>query len=112
MDKIILIIQIRFLKSPFVFTFLPLHAFHARGRSQRGERRSDDACQHLEGQPPYLLVLHYLPPFFSNVPLIVFFSPAEIKEIAEMSPSENVVENLMRSQKFPLFLLFLRDFDN
>ena len=76
MDKIILIIQIRFLKSPFVFTFLPLHAFHARGRSQRGERRSDDACQHLEGQPPYLLVLHRLPPFFSNVPLIVFFSPA------------------------------------
>ena len=104
MDKIILIIQIRFLKSPFVFTFLPLHAFHARGRSQRGERRSDDACQHLEGQPPYLLVLHRLPPFFSNIPLIVFFSPAncffspaEIKEIAEMSPSENVVENLMRS---------------
>ena len=33
-------------------------------RSQRGERRSDDACQHLEGQPPYLLVLHRLPPFF------------------------------------------------
>ena len=26
-----------------------------------------------------------------------------------MSPSENVVENLMRSQKFPLFPLFLRD---
>ena len=35
---------------------------HARGRSQRGERRSDDACQHLEDYPPYLLVLHYLPP--------------------------------------------------
>jgi hypothetical protein len=38
-----------------------------------------------------------------------FKSPAEIKEIKEMSPSENVVENLMRSQKFPLFPLFLRD---
>ena len=64
---------------------------HARGRSQRGERRCDDACQHLEDQPPSLFVFHHLPPFFSNVPLIVFlvplivfFSPAEIKEIKEI----------------------------
>ena len=67
MDKIILIIQIRFLKSPFV-SFLPfylfnLHHIDARGRSQRGERRSDDACQHLEDYPPSLFVFHRLPPF-------------------------------------------------
>jgi len=31
---------------------------HARGRSQRGERRCDDACQHLEDHPPSLLVFH------------------------------------------------------
>ena len=55
------------MKGPAYFVSFLLHHIDARGRSQRGERRSDDACQHLEGQPPYLLVLHRLPPFFSNL---------------------------------------------
>ena len=38
--------------------------------------------------------------------LIDFFCPAEIKEIAEMSPSENVVEIIMRSQNFLYFFYF------
>ena len=124
MDKIILIIQIRFLKITHsflftFFTFLPLHAFHARGRSQRGQRRSDDACQHLEGQPPYLLVLHRLPPFFSNVPLIVFFSPAdcffspaEIKEIAEILAAHDILNDILRRRHFLYFFYFCGTINN
>ena len=85
---------------------------HARGRSQRGERRCDDACQHLEGQPPYLLVLHRLPPFFSNVPLIVFFSPAEIKEIAEILAAHDILNDILRRRHFLYFFYFCGTINN
>ena len=44
------------------------------------------------------------------VTLSGLISPAEIKEIAEMSPSENVVEIIMRSKNFFYFFYFLRPF--
>ena len=37
--------------------------------------------------------------FAENAESADFKSPAEMKEIKEMSPSENVVESIMRSKK-------------